>query len=194
LELELEYYGLTEFVDKSIVEFTWESNFDENGLLYWIATQGKTKSYVNPVLSGAVKIIAAEGYYNITGGSCDGRRDLSDVVARNALSRVCCSAPNAKYFILDIGPKHRFKVTKYTLACNFNPEKYLSNWKLLGSNDLQNWKQLTAHVDDKHVKVNSPWSWDVPASDCSYRYFKIEGSTQVLLSGWEMYGTLTLLK
>ena len=44
------------------IVFTHQSDFDENGLLYWIGTNGKTVSdWVNPAVANAVAVTCSDG-------------------------------------------------------------------------------------------------------------------------------------
>ena len=53
------------FNEKSTpIELSYRSDFDENGLIYWLGTNGKTSSdWVNPVRHGIVRILSSEGVY-----------------------------------------------------------------------------------------------------------------------------------
>jgi len=163
--------------------------------------QGQTSTYVNPARSGKISFSSPQGFYQLNAKSYKHCRPIEGGAENNdvycALDRppnnmtTCTKSGNTdKYFLLDLND-YKIKVNKYTLACNFEPESYISNWDFLGSNDALKWDLIKAHRGENVVDYNKAASWDV---DCEeyYRYFKFESADekQLLLSGIELYGTI----
>ena len=38
------------------IDFVFDSDFDENGVIYFLGSQGKTRKFANPHISGQVKV------------------------------------------------------------------------------------------------------------------------------------------
>jgi hypothetical protein len=81
------------------------SDHDTNGILYYIGTQGKKTTWVNPMTSGFVNV-TAEGNTAVNGA-------LKDFVDRVA-SNLWLSCNNVGSYILDLGESRSAKVTDYT--------------------------------------------------------------------------------
>jgi hypothetical protein len=81
------------------------SDFDTNGVLYYIATQGKKTTWINPMDSGLVNV-TVEGNTAING-------TLNSFVGRVA-SNLWLSCTSAASYILDLGASRSAKVSDYT--------------------------------------------------------------------------------
>lgn len=174
------------------LNFVYESDFDTNGILYYIGTDfGVKDCHENPYDTGKILIQATSGYYNITGSSCDGRNTLSDILQRTQYdSRVCCTATgnDNNFFILDFQDISVF-TTHVTLACSYSPNTYCSNFDYFGSIDGEGWFKIASMISNSKNIVN----FDVESENNNYfRYFKIKStnSCQLLLGGWELYGSI----
>lgn len=176
------------------LEFTYESDFDTNGILYYIATDSGMQEYVNPYESGKIKIEAQSGYYNITGQSCDSRNNLRDVVQREedkVKSTVCCSSTGsgANYFIIDLGEDISVYTTHVTLACAYSPNSYLNTFEYQGSNDGITWATIAVVTSNSSVICNFDTKDD---NNDYFRFFKVQSknTSQLLMGGWEFYGRI----
>lgn len=77
--------------------FRHQSDFDENGLIYFMGSNGKTTEWVNPGQYGLVNITSSEGkqlpYGNVT-----------DILSRDSVSVNCHTKDNKKaWFAIDLG-------------------------------------------------------------------------------------------
>jgi len=94
-------------------EFIYQYDFDENGLLYFLSTFGKTKKWINPHISGQIEVFA----------SSIGAGKLEDIVGREVTN---CRTQNEQFsfFGIDLGPTRYFVPTCYSIR-NRNSSTYI---------------------------------------------------------------------
>jgi len=163
----------------------------------WVLKVEK-KSWTNPLISGAVDISC-----NVTGGwyllpsSGSGDRTDFNVVFERPSQNTWCSSTTDRLCFVDL-KTYQLQPTHVTLACQYSPQTYLCNFGVYGSNDKSTWDNLFTESTAR-VSQGVPYTWTVPkdkVKKTGYRYFKFEStnSYQILLSGIEMYGTITKWK
>lgn len=176
------------------------SDFDENGLIYFIGTNGKTTEWVNPAQYGLVTVTSSEGKQLPYG-------KLEDILSREAVSVNCHTRDNKKsWFAIDLGVF--LLPTAYTLRhARGYGRSALRNWMLQGSKDAINWVTLITHSDDKSLAEpgsTNTWVLDNTTTTTTtddaqgYRHIRIQqngrnasGQTHYLsLSGFEIYGRI----
>lgn len=82
--------------DDEIV-FKQQHDFDENGLIYFIGSNGKTTEWVNPGQYGLVNVSSSEGKHLPYGR-------LEDILSRDCVSVNCHTKDNKKaWFAIDLG-------------------------------------------------------------------------------------------
>lgn len=173
--------------------FKHDYDFDEEGLMYFIGSNGKTCEWVNPAQYGLVQITCSEGKILPYG-------KLEDILSRDSMSVNCHTKDNKKsWFAIDLGV---FIIPNaYTLRhARGYGRSALRNWMLQGSKDGINWITLVTHVDDKSlVEPGSTATWPIvcaPDENQGFRHIRIQqngrnasGQTHYLsLSGFEIYG------
>lgn len=180
--------------DDQPITLKHQTDFDENGLIYFIGSNGRTAEWVNPYQYGLVTITSSEGKQLPYG-------KLDDILSREAVSVNCHTRDNKKsWFAIDLGV---FIVpTAYTLRhARGYGRSALRNWLLQGSKDGVNWTTLTTHSDDKSLsEPGSTATWPIfdtaDTDGQGYRHIRIQqngrnasGQTHYLsLSGFEIYG------
>ncbi|XP_055709356.1 E3 ubiquitin-protein ligase Ufd4 isoform X3 [Phlebotomus papatasi] len=177
---------------KQIV-FKHQYDFDENGLIYFIGTNGKTTEWVNPAQYGLVTVTSSEGKQLPYG-------KLEDILSRDSISINCHTKDNKKaWFAIDLG---LFLIpTAYTLRhARGYGRSALRNWMFQMSKDGVTWQTLYTHTDDKSlVEPGSTCTWAIecsPEETIGFRHVRIQqngrnasGQTHYLsLSGFEIYG------
>ncbi|XP_055683179.1 E3 ubiquitin-protein ligase Ufd4 isoform X4 [Lutzomyia longipalpis] len=177
---------------KQIV-FKHQYDFDENGLIYFIGTNGKTTEWVNPAQYGLVTVTSSEGKQLPYG-------KLEDILSRDSISINCHTKDNKKaWFAIDLG---LFLIpTAYTLRhARGYGRSALRNWMFQMSKDGLTWQTLYTHSDDKSlVEPGSTCTWTIecsPDETIGFRHVRIQqngrnasGQTHYLsLSGFEIYG------
>ncbi|KAJ6649764.1 E3 ubiquitin-protein ligase Ufd4 [Pseudolycoriella hygida] len=177
----------------SVATFKHQSDFDENGLIYFIGTNGKTTEWVNPAQYGLVTVTSSEGKQLPYGR-------LEDILSRDSTSVNCHTRDNKKaYFAIDLGVF--ILPTAYTLRhARGYGRSALRNWMLQVSKDANNWTTLLTHVDDKSLTEpgsTCTWLLECPTEEAQgYRHVRIQqngrnasNQTHYLsLSGFEIYG------
>ncbi|XP_030384649.1 E3 ubiquitin-protein ligase Ufd4 [Scaptodrosophila lebanonensis] len=178
---------------KNGLTFTHTFDFDEEGLLYYIGSNGKTCEWVNPAQYGLVQVTSSEGKTLPYG-------KLEDILSRDSISLNCHTKDNKKaWFAIDLGVY--IVPNAYTLRhARGYGRSALRNWLLQASKDGVNWTTLISHVDDKSlVEPGSTASWPIVCAaddEQGFRYIRIQqngrnasGQTHYLsLSGFEIYG------
>ncbi|PIC33910.1 hypothetical protein B9Z55_013719 [Caenorhabditis nigoni] len=168
-------------------------DFDENGVIYWIGTNGKTvPTWTNPATVKAVKVTCS-----------DLRQPFGkpeDLLSRDSNPINCHSSDDKNaHFTIDLGV---FLIpTSYTMRHSRGyGRSALRNWSLQGSIDSKKWDDIISHVDDKSLgEPGSTATWHVPEKGTvAYRYYRIaqngknsSGQTHYLsCSGFEIYGDI----
>ncbi|XP_054154199.1 E3 ubiquitin-protein ligase HECTD1-like [Oppia nitens] len=178
------------------IRFTHERDFDTNGVIYWIGTNGGTVSeWVNPAHVGLVVVTSSEGK-NLPYGR------LEDILNRDSSALNCHTNDDKKaWFAVDLGLW--LIPSAYTLRhARGYGRSALRNWLFQTSKDGVNWITLYTHIDD--CSLNEPgstatWNLTVPSDEKQgYRYIRVQqtgknASSQthyLSLSGFEIYGTV----
>ena len=179
------------------IQLTHSKDFDENGLMYWIGTNGKTCSeWINPASVGLVVVTSSEGRSLPYGR-------LEDILSRETSAVNCHTNDDRKaWFAVDLGVY--IIPSCYTLRhARGYGRSALRNWMFQVSKDGANWTTLYTHSDD--TSLNEPgstasWPLTPPTEECQgWRHIRIQqtgknasGQTHYLsLSGLELYGTVT---
>jgi len=171
--------------------FEYEADFDNKGILYFIATNGYSSDWKNPAKAG-IKV----SFSSVEKGDMDNICELEP--------KECWSADvPSSWVTVDLGESRAVKPDWYTLRHGGNSKQdCLRHWVLKASDDATNWVTLERHQDDKSLNSNfATHSWDINPENCTkpYRYFRIlqtghnsGGHNFLSLSGIEFYGELYL--
>ena len=169
----------------------FESNFDTNGVLHYIGTQGGTRDYQNPRTSGDVVV----SWSSIELGTVD-----LFVQHRHANAVNSCTKNVANSWMqVDLGQNRTLRPTYYCLRNSNNSANALRNWRLEGSNDGQTWTTLRNHANDTTLAAQSmsEANWSVENCGVCNRFFRIfqygknSGDEDFLMcAGIELYGDL----
>ncbi|KAL0831252.1 hypothetical protein ABMA28_002100 [Loxostege sticticalis] len=171
------------------ITFAYDHDFDENGVLYFIGSNGGTCEWVNPGAHGLVSVWSSDG------------RQLPYGRAEDVLSRspeplnVHTNDDRRAFIALDLGLN--IIPTAYTLRhARGYGRSALRNWLFQMSMDGVTWTTLLAHNDEQALQEpGSTATWRLRA-DAPYRYLRIQqngknasGQSHYLsLSGLELYG------
>ncbi|KAK7791453.1 hypothetical protein R5R35_010932 [Gryllus longicercus] len=183
----------------SPLTFRHQHDFDENGIIYWIGTNGKTSpEWVNPGQYGLVMVTSSDGR-NLPYGR------VEDILSREPSALNCHTNDDKRaWFAVDLGLWLR--PTCYTLRhARGYGRSALRNWLFQVSKDGLNWTTLYTHVED--TSLNEPgstasWPLQSPSETeepLGWRHVRLQqtgknasGQTHYLsLSGFEIYGTVT---
>eukprot|EP00080_Pristionchus_pacificus_P012573 PDM72593.1 hecd-1 [Pristionchus pacificus] len=173
--------------------FKYISDFDENGIIYWLGTNAKSESeWTNPASVGVVVATSSDAPRQPFGRP-------EDILSRDPNALNCHTGDDKNgFFSIDMGAV--IKVSNYTLRHSRGYSRSaLRNWLFQGSNDNKTWDVLSYHKNDTALtEPGSTATFPIDAGKGAYRYFRISqngenssGSTYYLsLSGFEMYGTV----
>lgn len=181
----------------------FESSFDENGILYYLGTDGRKRPYVNPH-NRHVLAARSSGWPQWTPSP-------EDFVGRGVKDSSTDHVANS-WMSVDLGSTKSLQVNHYCLRHGDGTgwpidERrgywVLRHWHLQGSNDGLNWTTLREHINDSTMEDSaySEGNWEVnsSASRTPFRYFRIiqtgensNGYDTLVCCGIELYGTLKM--
>jgi hypothetical protein len=182
--------------DRFGLSFQYESDFDQNGLLFYIGSAGGTRGYMNPHVSGDVVVT-----WSSIASNCRVEYFVNNQF-NNEYSHTT-DVPGS-WMMVDLGATRRISPKYYSLRHDYCGGGFLRNWVLEGKmddSDTSAWVVLREHVDDTAItgRGGATCSWpvtNVGVNQC-YRYIRIRmtgvdsGGTHFLLcSGMELYGNL----
>ncbi|CAG9766512.1 unnamed protein product [Ceutorhynchus assimilis] len=184
---------LRKLKDPKYQTFKHSQDFDENGVIYFIGTNGKTSSeWVNPAQYGLVTITSSDGR-NLPYGR------LEDILSRENSALNCHTNDDKRaWFSIDLG---LFIIpSAYTLRhARGYGRSALRNWYFQMSKDGMLWTTFCTHTHD--MSLNEPgstatWPVEAPQDEQGWRHVRIQqagknasGQTNYLsLSGFEIYG------
>lgn len=176
------------FKPRTTNAFTYQSDFDTNGILYWLGTNQGAEAYKNPLDAGYIDVQCAA---NFEAGS------KNMLVGRDLAS--CNLINQANNWITIIFKKISILPTKYSLRhTNARDGECLRNWKLQGSNDGNTWVDLKDHVNDTTLNLKGQSAtWDLEFEKFNdyfsqirlYQHGMNSASNHYLsLAGMEFYG------
>lgn len=188
---------LKKLKDTKYQTFKHTHDFDENGLIYFIGTNGKTSAdWVNPGQYGLVTVTSSDAR-NLPYGR------VEDILSRDTSALNCHTNDDKRaWFSIDLGVN--IIPTAYTLRhARGYGRSALRNWHFQMSKDGQTWTTLYTHTHD--MSLNDPGStatWPIEVAGEEYqgwRHVRIQqsgknasGQTHYLsLSGFEIYGQVT---
>lgn len=169
--------------------FEYTSDFDEHGVLYYIATRGGTEEWRNPML--------AREQVRVSWSSLE-KGSPHSVLEREPSESWSMDVPSS-WVQLDLGEDRSLVLSHYSIRHGSNSRQdFLRNWVLQGSDDGKTWEVLQRHVNDTALNnIYATHSWAVIKSPTPRRIFRVlqngrNSSTHNFLSisGIELYGEL----
>lgn len=132
------WFGL---VAKSI-EFKYATDFDTNGVLYWLGTARGTKRWSNPANAGHILVTR----------SSDWAGTPEEAAGRAATNCYTANLPMS-WWAFDL-KTIRVQPTHYTLRHGTAISYALRHWEFQGSDDpARGWTTLAWHCNDKRLQV-----------------------------------------
>eukprot|EP00457_Paulinella_chromatophora_P000814 gb/GEZN01000814.1/.p1 GENE.gb/GEZN01000814.1/~~gb/GEZN01000814.1/.p1 ORF type:complete len:1063 (-),score=123.04 gb/GEZN01000814.1/:329-3517(-) len=165
-------------------------DFDQEGFLYWLGTNGLTEPWQNPHDAGKVMVT--------TSGMLENSAPASAMVGR-ATVRCVTKFHERAWVQFDIKDKW-LKPSAYSLKHYDSWDtECLRDWDFQGSNDGVKWITLVEHHNDATInKKGGTHTWTVPEQGKYFRIFRcvMTGPNSnkhwyMACSGFEIYGTLT---
>ncbi|KAI6206878.1 HECT-type E3 ubiquitin transferase [Aphelenchoides besseyi] len=178
--------------NEKTIEFCYESDFDTNGLMWYLGTNARsTSEWVNPAAIGVVSIWSTDG--RMPYGT------VEDVLSRD-INPMNCHSSDSKDASITIDLGVHIKPWAYTLRHSRGYAKSaLRTWDFEGSMDNKNYTLLSRHENDtslNEVGSTATFYIDGNLQDKPVRYVRIQqrgvNSSNIThfisLSGFEIYG------
>ncbi|CAB3409028.1 unnamed protein product [Caenorhabditis bovis] len=175
------------------LKFSYTSDFDEQGIIYWLGTNGGTVSeWTNPATINVVKVTCS-----------DSRQPFGkpeDILSRDDQPINCHTSDDKNsHFTIDLGV--HVIPTAYSLRhARGYGRSALRSWMIQGSKDKTVWELIHAHKDDQSLgEPGSTATWHFADENRpAYRYIRLSqngknasGHTYYIsLSGFEIYGEI----
>jgi len=180
------------------LEYT--SDFDGNGLFYWLGTSGGTTEFKNPLAQKLVDVTST----NLCNQNASQWIFEGHLASRDIFFKPPFSGPDSCWFTIDL-LNFRISPTKYTLRAASANTGYVPaaprNWLLEGSVDGNQWTTLSDHKNDTTLatvfKATASWTLQNPQEEY-FRFIRFKQTgyknyypPQYLnFGGLEIYGSV----
>jgi len=167
--------------------FTYTSDFDDCGIIYWLGTAFSTDTYSSPIARNLLKIICSCGFEAGT---------EEDLIARTPVSCNMMNTPNTTvtfdFINITILPY------AYTIRqTNARDSECMRNWRFQASNNGTTFDDISVHVNDATITTKSQSATFTVEGNDYYRYFRIlqdgpnsSNNNYLSLAGFEIYGMI----
>ena len=204
-KISAEFHKSMSLINRTRPVFKYEYDFDENGVLYYLGSMGKTAPYKNPYEIGQVKVFA----------SSIGKGSLGDFVGRHLVNLRTMNEENS-YFGVDLGAERYLIPSSYSIRNRNSSGHVMLCWNLEGSNDKVNFEVLDTRIfaNSSNPKFNQKFekernllkqpgctsTWGISNKirerfASGFRYFILKqidknssGGYNMTISGFELYG------
>lgn len=174
-------------------DFVWSGThaMDSRGLLYYLATAGRTESYVNPAERGLGLKVRGSAWSE---GSHQDVVCCSPNLIKNSWSTETPLGGRWAWFSVELPLGLCLQATHYTIRHGCFAGAALRNWQLQVSMDGENWTVAKEHSNDPSLGQRYAVHTFAIKVDCA-RFFKVVmtgrndiGGTQLSCNGFELYG------
>jgi hypothetical protein len=191
------------------INFKYSSDFDTNGVLYWLGTNAGRKVYENPSLepNGSIKLeISAPRMSRAF------KMARENIVAHSYTSSqpIYWGGVAPVWFSVDLGAERKLRPSAYTLRHGYHSgNSYLQNWEFQVSQDGTNWTTVHAGGKSGFSKAFDTKTFFIDASHSNVepsRFFRVlqrgnygvsssqtlssHGMPLMCIAGFELYGDL----
>ena len=167
--------------------FDYVRDFDNNGLVNFLATKCNTQQWQNPAQLGFISIRSSGLMHDSHPAHC--------VVGRQSVR--CVTKPLKHAWIIIDFNDYAIKPTRYTLRhyASWDTEA-LRNWRLEGSLDGENWTVIREHHNDESLRFKGQsYTWllrNINSYYSMFRLFQFDKNSNnhyyLACSGFEIYG------
>jgi hypothetical protein len=170
--------------------FSYTSDFDQNGIIYYIGTRGGSQEFVNPADQGLIVVSRSS--------SEQGRP--KDALSREPVAETYTRREPDSWYMFDL-KNRRCIPSHYTIRHDLERGYYVRSWKIEASNDQQEWTLLKDHKND--AAINAPGASATFAVNAAgeFRFFRLtqtgqnaSGDLYFVISGFELYGQMRQLR
>ena len=170
-------------------KFTYQSDFDNNGILHWLGTRAGTQGWSNPATQGLVAVTSTPTMGN--------SKPISAICGKELVRCVTQEKANA-FWMLDFKDM-KVRLDAYTLKhyASWNIEA-LRNWKVEGKNPDGKWRLIAEYTKDASLKGKGGTATFKVQSKEFFQQISLmmtdkndNGHWMLACSGVELYGTLS---
>eukprot|EP01084_Bolivina_argentea_P115834 205912_1 len=173
------------------VTFEYKSDYDENGILYWLGTNYGQTEWKNP----AKRKLVALNSSGIGIGYIEDMICRGDPSNYRGLPLVGYTGENP-WFTIDFGKHRKIRPTCYTLRHSQGWFGLMRGWNFEASNDGKTWTIIKKHRNDESFQYNCVTNtFYIEKCKRYYQYFRIyathkqhHGHWEITASCLEMYG------
>jgi hypothetical protein len=182
--------GSTSYGNPTVVDRTYVSDGDTNGVFFYLGTVHNTVSWINPVTNGRVS------FSNNSGALVSGSFPL---LTDRTTGTVLGSNTVGSWIQVDLRT-YELRCNRYSIRNITATTTNLRNWQFQGSKDAITWVTLDAQTNNTTISVASTW-YNFNVNNVGfYRYFRIQStgkdssgsSDYVALGELELYGKLRI--
>lgn len=180
--------------------FAYVSDFDENGVLYWIGTNNGKEPHRNPSESGRVTLTISHEKMHSESMS------MHSIISRKPTNALYWGGTAPIWFCVDLGSDRHLMVDAYTLRHGYqHANSFLQNWCFQGSHDGEDWATLHEGGDPPFFKGFDSRTFKISDGIEHFRYFRVlqkgnysmgagkqGGNPFMCLAGFELYGDLRI--
>ena len=167
--------------------FKYSSDYDMNGICYFLGTNSGKTEWRNPAKLNKIKLKSSGWLWG----------SINDTLERTPKYSYSSSIKNS-WISFDFGSEMLIKPTKYTLRHYTYDWGYIINWNFLGSLDGISWEIIKKHENHKSPFTEPRQSITFTISGCNqyYQHFKIQMTGKnsngygwsICVNGFEVYG------
>jgi hypothetical protein len=174
--------------------FTWQSNGDTRGVLYWLGTEALKVPHTSPALKSQPYGLTVTLSSNLPG------TPTSYAADRNVNTLVSTASEPGAWIMFDFGSNKLLSPKEYTIrGRNDSDTRHLRNWKIQVSQDgLSNWIDVDTQTNNPSI-IQGGYFYGATTAVDSYRYVRVlqtgldsDGTEYLTLSEVEFYGDLVM--
>eukprot|EP01122_Echinamoeba_exundans_P017354 TRINITY_DN911_c4_g1_i1.p1 TRINITY_DN911_c4_g1~~TRINITY_DN911_c4_g1_i1.p1 ORF type:complete len:3990 (-),score=695.43 TRINITY_DN911_c4_g1_i1:1688-12457(-) len=180
--------------------FAYVSDFDENGVLYWIGTNSGKEPHRNPAETGRIGLTISHEKMHSESMS------IHSIISRKPSNALYWGGTAPIWFCVDLGADRHLMVDAYTLRHGYqHANSFIQNWCFQGSHDGEEWVTLHEAVDPPFSKGFDTRTFKIADGVEHFRYFRVlqkgnysmgagkaGGNPFMCLAGFELYGDLRI--
>eukprot|EP01006_Ploeotia_vitrea_P060271 TRINITY_DN75606_c0_g1_i1.p1 TRINITY_DN75606_c0_g1~~TRINITY_DN75606_c0_g1_i1.p1 ORF type:complete len:282 (-),score=9.22 TRINITY_DN75606_c0_g1_i1:72-869(-) len=199
------YSMLTYRLAQGIQVKEYTSDYDENGIMYYIGCKFGTLPFDLSRLGRFASVRTSQGETSLLkrAGNLSWNNNCINLLAREGCRCFLTGSGDSKtWFEIDLGPRFRVIPSYYTLRHGSSQGRAPRNWDLQASIDRDSWYLLKAHRADNSIDTpqNSTASWPVepflpPDVEEGWRFFRLvcqgvsaQHCNWFHINGFEVYG------
>ncbi len=156
--------SLVDLLQPRKVTLSYSSDSEGNGLFHWLGTGGRTREWINPAASGAMRVRSSKPM----SGAPEG------LVGRATVAGGICKDARGQWVEIDIGKDRLLNPTHYSMrpgqCCR------LGNWRLEASEGRAEWVALSTHTDEFWEADRAVKTWRLPEKRHFFRWFRFVGT------------------